>query len=1042
MHCIIDTSEFLRTFKIAPNATYKFFLGAGASKSSGCPLASELIFNFKKEILISQGKVKSYQVENLSMQSVKFLIESHFNKKDEDLIDNLYSYYFEKAYPQQSSREDFISKILKDKSPSIGYICLASLIKSSYIKDIWTTNFDDLIEKATAKLDKSITTISTKDFNIHNKAQIRDDIPKVIKLHGDFRYDKLRNTNSELVKLDEVIYNAFIDSSKKGGLIVIGYSGKDVSIMDVLREALNDNRAFPRGLIWCLLEDEEPSEEVKELVNKAHKNNNASGFVYINSFDAFLYKLYNQIGIKDEYVDSLLTINQDEKKEFKLNGKYLYNKPLLINAIKVKTYPKYIYEMETKIKDWDELKKITNNYNVVGALHKGKTYFLGEKNHIEKINEKYSSKSIKRKFVEPKNFSYPSFYISLLYSLINKSLVLNYNFVHDNKKYIKFFSKKYKLSNEEKNKINKFNKNFDIQSDICVFEAFKYSLRFIYDDLFFIIKPCVHIVSKNDSKINYKKCKYMENIIYSYRYNDIYGQKLRNWIKSLSKNYSKEIKFSLGEDKIELFPFYSSVSLPNNTVSYNFEQQIKIPEPFLFFHHSDKSKKTIHPLVGLKKMGTLENSYSQYNNKFFADINIGILSLKSDFDKIKSHLNNLNKKFKTTNEKDYIIDYPGFKNILKKNLVIPDSNTEGVVLISESEIKNLNVNQFYNLIKNKIISFLEQPFKYDCIIFYISKKLIPFKNELFGNFYFDLHDSLKIFCANKNIKIQIIEEKSIDYRNKAKIMWWLSLAIYVKANGIPWRIVEKEDNTAYVGISYAMYKNSNKKHIVTSNCQIFDGNDNGFKFLLKPINNPLIIKNNPYMSKEDAFKLIDSLKNIYYDNISKFPCLKRIVIHKTTPFVNEEIEGVKKALTNLDNIELIQIQQLNPWVAIKLYKESNKQNHSYYNFPIERGTVILLDKYRFLIWTHGAVIGNGLNNNCYYKGKRGIPKPLLITRFLGKDPIEKVAEDIMKFTKMNWNGGDLYSNIPVTIDYSQRLSRIGKQLEELDERAFDFRFFI
>jgi argonaute-like protein implicated in RNA metabolism and viral defense len=78
----------------------------------------------------------------------------------------------------------------------------------------------------------------------------------------------------------------------------------------------------------------------------------------------------------------------------------------------------------------------------------------------------------------------------------------------------------------------------------------------------------------------------------------------------------------------------------------------------------------------------------------------------------------------------------------------------------------------------------------------------------------------------------------------------------------------------------------------------------------------------------------------------------------------------------------------------------------------------------------------------YYQGKRGIPIPLLIKRFRGTDPIEIVANDILKLTKMNWNGAELYKTMPVTIDFSKRLSAMGKQLEELGNKPYDFRFFI
>lgn len=72
-------------------------------------------------------------------------------------------------------------------------------------------------------------------------------------------------------------------------------------------------------------------------------------------------------------------------------------------------------------------------------------------------------------------------------------------------------------------------------------------------------------------------------------------------------------------------------------------------------------------------------------------------------------------------------------------------------------------------------------------------------------------------------------------------------------------------------------------------------------------------------------------------------------------------------------------------------------------FPIQRGTVIQLNKDTFLIWTHGAVqddelAGKSLN---YYKNGRGIPAPLLVRRFMGKSDGATLVNEIMMRTKMN-----------------------------------------
>ena len=101
---------------------------------------------------------------------------------------------------------------------------------------------------------------------------------------------------------------------------------------------------------------------------------------------------------------------------------------------------------------------------------------------------------------------------------------------------------------------------------------------------------------------------------------------------------------------------------------------------------------------------------------------------------------------------------------------------------------------------------------------------------------------------------------------------------------------------------------------------------------------------------------------------------------------------------------------------------------------IDRGTIIQLDEFSFLLWTHGLVQSNELAKP-HYQGKNDIRTHLKRKRFRGTDPIETVANDILKRTKMNWNGVESYKTMPVTIDFSKRLSGMGKQLEELGNKA-------
>ena len=1034
---IIDKGAFLRSFKVITANSFDLFLGSGASISANIPSGNELVWYFKREILSAEGKINIRKIKDLKVDSNKRLIQSFFDSTEESKINNMYSHYFELCYPNPKVREDFLTSIVKDKKPSIGHLCISALIGSKKLHTVWTTNFDDLVEKAiNSSNGLSCSVVSTKDA--HSISNFRDDIPKVVKLHGDFRYDNLQNTDSELQNLETNLHNHLVSNGQHKGLIVIGYSGSDTSVLKSLREITNKDNPFPRGLIWCLRKGETPSAELISIINDVNNKNGCSGFMYIDTFDYFLYELYNISGIENEAIESLAKVKFEQKKPFRLIQSSK-NTPILLNAIKANSFPNSFFVAKTNVSNWKGLRELIENKNVVGALSKGNTYLLGEEGVIRDIFGKISSTSIEIQDI-PEKFYYikESFFLGLLYDLIEKSLVNQHNLSLYKKGHSirKIYSKNHQLPLSEIDSIKARYRQFTIPQGVEVYEAFEFKVDIVNKELFFILNPCVHIQNLNGTEPAKETVQYISNVIYSNRYNNIYGDKLKLWFKLL-KDKTNSIIFKLGNSEIKLSSYYSTASIAINNI-HCFENQCKIAEPFIYFHYLDLSKKSIHPINGLKIMGTLDNSYNDFGSNF-GKIKLGIISPDFGFDHVRAHLNQLLSPSTPIWEKDYLKDYPGFENIYKKQLIIPESpNSENVILISNNDIAGLSAIQFYDVIKKKIDKLAERFSELDCVIIYIPSRWKNFRETKTLDLYFDLHDSLKIYCVKRNLKVQFVEDKSINYKDKAKVLWWLSLGIYVKSNGLPWQIESNEEGTAFVGLSYAIKQNAKDK-VVLGSSQIFDGNGNGLKFLLQPIEKPVYYNKNPFMSKDDAFKLVSNIRNTY-NRIDPTIGLNKIIIHKTTHFTKEEIEGINNALSGIDNIELLQIQQFCYWRALKL-KELTNGKHDFNGYPIERGTIIQLDEYSFLLWTHGVVESMEFSKP-YYQGKRSIPVPLLITRYMGKDSIENVASDILKFTKMNWNGAELYKTLPVTIDFSQKLSVMGKQIEDLGTKPYDFRYFI
>jgi len=274
-----------------------WFLGAGSSAAAGIPTASDMVWEFKQQLYVSQRRVAPAMVADLTNPAVRSAIQGFIDAQERYPQPNApdeYATLFEAAYPSEADRRTYIAGKVTGAKPSYGHIVLAVLMKAGHTRLVWSTNFDALVADACAKVYDGtgyLTTVALDAPALGREVLTEGRWPAEIKLHGDFRSRQLKNTNDELRQQDASLRESLEQACGRAGLVVSGYSGRDDSIMDALEAAMAQPTPFPGGLFWLHHGENPPLPRVVRLLEKASAKGVDGGLVAIENFDEALRDL-------------------------------------------------------------------------------------------------------------------------------------------------------------------------------------------------------------------------------------------------------------------------------------------------------------------------------------------------------------------------------------------------------------------------------------------------------------------------------------------------------------------------------------------------------------------------------------------------------------------------------------------------------------------------------------------------------------------------------------------------------------------------------
>lgn len=355
--------EFLRVFPIRASSL-AWFLGAGASASARLPTAGDLIWRFKRTLYCTNAKVDPRTCDDLGNDVVRARLQRYLdgtgkypplNSPEE------YASYFELTYPDPEDRRRFIETMLHGATPSFGHHILAALMKAGKVRLVWTTNFDRLIEDAAVSAfgSTSALTVSTIDSSAVAMRALNDGSwPLLGKLHGDFQSVALKNTTDELKTQESALRGALIESCKRFGMIVAGYSGRDESVMNALDEAVSQPNAYPGGLFWIMKSGSPVYRRVEELLARAETAGIRTSMIETETFDELMGDLAQQV--EDLSADLVGTLNKMRSKVTNVTlPKLGTGWPLLrMNAVPILSWPKECRKFEATIGGAREVREL------------------------------------------------------------------------------------------------------------------------------------------------------------------------------------------------------------------------------------------------------------------------------------------------------------------------------------------------------------------------------------------------------------------------------------------------------------------------------------------------------------------------------------------------------------------------------------------------------------------------------------------------------------------------------------------------------------
>lgn len=457
----------------------------------------------------------------------------------------------------------------------------------------------------------------------------------------------------------------------------------------------------------------------------------------------------------------------------------------------------------------------------------------------------------------------------------------------------------------------------------------------------------------------------------------------------------------------------------------------RIPEPKLVFADGEEKKD---PRAGL-----LEHGPCPISEKVDIEVvNVGIVGSSRSISRMEGLLRGMRSGIRSNeNRKRWKQNFPGFDS--KTDIGIDYQTLEkwkgrirpkDVQQIEELPSREDRVDFALKLFNSHIQRICSQTPKPDVVFVPVPQRIVDccsdpsMDTQRIRTETTNFHSQIKISGMKNRTPTQLLLPRTLyqegeDVQEESELAWNLAVGMLYKAReGRPWKLAKLRSKTCYAGISFYKERGEDGKTRAAL-AQVFI--EDGRNFVIEGGEVEDISGDDrpgeTHLSREDAKRLAEDILEQYGQYRDVYP--DRFVLHKSSNFLDEEAQGFSDGTADVPEKEFAAVRERHPF---RLFPGTGDN-------PAVRGTLAIPPGRReCYLYTQGYVPEQSVYNG------PGTPNPIVICpheEYFSQD-YRRFCQEILSFTKLDWNSSDFCKRLPVTLGIAQKVGGILAEPEASD----------